>query len=214
MISMSNVEFNQYWEQVEGTAHKFCRKYYISGFAYDDLVQEARMELYSTLLAYDASKGASLNTYFYHRLRQRLQNLLNMAKAKKNKYNHFEHASYGDELINVLVNDNRLNPEELVLKQEREKELYDLVNSLHPIVRDDIISKFKGKNNTEIAENYGVTPQAIVQRFNTIYNFLKTRPNKKEIEAFNIEYERRMSKKYGTKGSSNERGVGKTKRKK
>lgn len=213
-MKLTDVDFNKYWKQVEGTAHKFCRKYHISGFTYEDLVQEARMELHSTLLLFDESKGASLNTYFYHRLRQRLQNLLNMTKAKKNKYNHFEHASYNDDLIKVLVSDDRSTPEEYVLRQEREKELYDLVNSLHPILRDHIILRFKGYNNNYIAKKYGVTPQAVVQRFGLIRNFLKTRPSKKEIEAFNIEYERRMSKKYGTKRSIDERGIGKTKGKK
>lgn len=213
-MKLTDIEFNNYWKQVEGTAHKFCRKYHISGFAYEDLVQEARMELHSTLLVFDENKGASLNTYFYHRLRQRLQNLLNMAKAKKNKYNHFEHASYGDDLIKVLVNDGRESPEDVVLRQEREKELYDLVHSLHPILRDDIIAKIKGKTNKEIADKQGLSPQAILQRFKLIHNFLKTRPNKKEIEAFNAEYERRMSKRHGTKGSINGSSVGKTKGKK
>lgn len=205
-MTLTDKDFLKHWKEVEGTAHKFCRKYHISGFDYEDLVQEAKMELYNTLQVYDKAKGASINTYFYHRLRQRFQNLLNMAKAKKNKYNHFEHASFNDDLIDVLVVDVRENPEELLLRNEREKELYDMVNALHFVLRDQIILKFKGYKHAEIAEKYGISKQAVVDRFKLIRNFLKTNPSMKEIEAFNIEYEGRMQRKYGSKRSPYERG--------
>jgi len=191
---LNDKEFNMHWEQVAGTAYKFCKKYHISGYNFEDLLQEARMELHSTLVVYDKNKGASLNTYYYHRLRQRLQNLLNMAKAKKNKYNHFEHASFNDELITSLVSDDTESPEQLVLKQEREKELVDMVNAVHPLLRDIIILRFQGHTNAYIAQKYEVSTQTIVTRFRLVRNFLKTRPSIDEIKSFNDEYEQRLKK--------------------
>lgn len=192
---MTDIEFTKHWEQVAGTAYNFCNKYHISGYNFDDLLQEARMELYSTLAVYDKSKGASLNTYYYHRLRQRLQNLLNMAKAKKNKYNHFEHASFNDELITALVDDTgNENPEQWVLRKEREKELVDIVNALHPLLRDIVILRFQKYENKYIAEKYNVSVQTIVTRFRLVRNLLKSRPSINEIKAFNEEYQERLRK--------------------
>jgi len=191
-----------HWEQVAGTAYNFCKRYHISGYNFDDLLQEARMELHSTLAIYDKSKGASLNTYYYHRLRQRLQNLLNMARAKKNKYNHFEHASFNDDLITALVDDTgNENPEQWVLRKEREKELVDIVNALHPLLRDIIILRFQGYDNEYISKQYDVSKQTIVIRFSLIRKFMATRPSFNEIKAFNEEFEKRLRKgvKHGSK---------------
>jgi len=133
---------------------------------------------------------------------KRLQNLLNMARAKKNKYNHFEHASFNDDLITALVDDTgNENPEQWVLRKEREKELVDIVNALHPLLRDIIILRFQGYDNEYISKQYDVSKQTIVIRFSLIRKFMATRPSFNEIKAFNEEFEKRLRKgvKHGSK---------------
>lgn len=181
------MNYDSAWSSVEKTAFKMCHKYNIFGYEWEDLIQEARMELWETLKIYDETKGAKLNTLYYIRLRNRMTKILQKVSAKKNFYNLKQHSTLYDDDIEKFVPSNILDPETLIIRNETTKEWFEKFEHLHPHLKEILELRMKGLTLKEISDNTAFSFSTVVRRINLIKDFFKSEPSIEEIHAFNDE---------------------------
>lgn len=188
--------FEEAWDEVKVNAIYVCKKFRIDNYDFDDLMQEARMEVMNALKLYDESRGMLFKNYYTLKLRSKFNVLINKEATKKNYYNVRNNSVLkDDEDFYAYVSTDMPNPEELVLKQEAQKEAYDTLQVLHPELRKILILKTLGYNAREIAEQLNFTSNLVYHRFRLIEKLFKKKPSFEEIEEFNKEYDRILEKR-------------------
>lgn len=75
--------FQQVFNDFLGTIFHIRGKYYLRDYEEDDWLQEARLVLYKSLEMFDASKGASLKTFFRVNFENKIISLVRYQSAQK-----------------------------------------------------------------------------------------------------------------------------------
>jgi len=171
---MTNYEFEKHWNSVKGTAYKLVREYNIYGFEKEDLMQEARIVLVLALQEWDPEKGAKLNSYYYQKLKWKLQHLAVKAKSKTNFYNHLSNSAFVGDLIKNHIPSQVQNPEEEMEDLIRRKKIKETFAKLSTEEKHIIRLRQKGLNTKEIAYKMGYSSPTLHKRLNNIREkFLK-----------------------------------------
>lgn len=179
--------YNDAWSTVEGTAVKMCKKYYIHGYEWQDMLQEARMELWDTLQLYDETKGVKLNTFYFIRLRNRMTKILQSTLSKKNYYNVSEYSKLDDENIERFISSDIVDPETALINEQTTKEWFDRFEHLHPHLKEIVGLRMRGLKQQEISDITGYSIGTVNGRLKLLKQFFKSEPSVEEIHAFNDE---------------------------
>ena len=181
------LSYDEAWKQVEGTAISLCQRYYIHGYNWEDMLQEARMELWDTLNLYDNDKGAKLNTFYYSRLRNRMTKILQRTIAQKNYYNIGDYSKLDDENIERFIPSDIVDPETALINDETTQEWFERFEHLHPHLKDIVNLRMQGYKQQQIADELGYSVGSINGRLKLLKKFFELTPSIDEIKAFNEE---------------------------
>ena len=188
------LNYEDAWKKVEGTAVSMCQKYYIHGYEWQDMLQEARMELWDTLNFYDDSKGVKLNTFYYSRLRNRFTKILQATLAQKNYYNISEYSKLDDENIERFIPSDIVDPETALINDETTQEWFERFDNLHPHLRHIIDLRMRGYRQQDIADELGQSIGTVNGRFKLLRQFFKSEPSVDEIKSFNDEFQKTLDR--------------------
>ena len=167
---------NKYKDFVRSKA----RAYYLAGGDSDDLIQEGMIGLYNAIGHYDESKESSFMTYAAICINNKLISAVSADNRKKNAPLNGYVSIYsvitdeaGEEasLSDVLPADESVNPEDIILSQERkelvENKLFDRLSSLEK----EILSYYmEGLSYAGIADIIGKSEKSVdnaIQRIRT-----------------------------------------------
>lgn len=157
-----------------------ARAYFLAGGDSDDLIQEGMIGLYNAISHYDESKDSSFMTYAAICINNKLISAVSADNRKKNAPLNGYVSIYsvitdeaGEEasLSDVLPADESVNPEDIVLSQERkelvENKMFDRLSSLEK----EILSYYmEGLSYAGIADIIGKSEKSVdnaIQRIRT-----------------------------------------------
>jgi RNA polymerase sigma factor (sigma-70 family) len=184
--------FEEAWNDVEKVAFFICNKFHIDGYAMDDKMQEARIEVLPALKKYDESRGASFKTYYQYKLRSRLNKILMGVKRQKNYFNVKQNSvnNTDDTHFFDFVSSDMRNPEEQTIRDKQLEEINHFISLLTKELQDVIKLKALGYNNREIAEKTGLkNPVKIRMRLIMLKELFESKPTIEEINIVNKRYE-------------------------
>lgn len=179
------LDFNTTWKSVEGTAKKMCGKYRISGYEFEDLMQEAMMVLFETIKLFDESYNVKINTFFYLRLRNRFASLLWKVTAQKNYYNVSEYSKLDDEGIETYLRSSYPNPEENLLREENNTLWRERYKALHPEFKKIIAYQMNGMTRREVSKKLNQSYSTTTGRLHKLRDLMSQNPSVEEIKQFN-----------------------------
>ena len=140
---------------------------YILGGDNEDLIQEGMIGLLKAIREYDSGRDASFKTFAHLCVSRQIYSAVKQSGRKKhmplNNYVSFyiEGRENGDSdkavaLVETLVADQNLEPESVILNQEKAEEIADAVESdLSPLERSVLDLYMTGMSYTEIAKVLG-----------------------------------------------------------
>ena len=191
---MSNELFLEKWSEVKKVANAMCNKFHIDGMDKDDLMQEARLEVINTMKSYDESKGASFKTYYFYKLRSRLQVILSHVKTQKNYFNVKQYAANndiggeGEEDIFHYIASKDLNPEQKAIKDENMEYVYSKLSKLNKEFRIIVKLRSQGVSANEIGKKLGINFQQVFVRMRVIKDLFAHGADDQTIKDVNKRY--------------------------
>lgn len=181
----------------EGLVYKvwnnhFARKYY---HLKEDLLQEGRIALHKANEMFDESKGFSFSTYAYRAIRNTMENyLIQKERIKNDKPVYLDDLIPGTKDRNITFGDliedtkSRVALEKMIDKTAYGPFIAKITKSL-PLETQMLIFKkygigFRSHTLRELAQEEGVTPEAIRSRIQKAFKIMRTR-YAEEWEEFN-----------------------------
>lgn len=108
----------------DGYISKLVSGFTITGYQWDDLMQEARSAFCSAVKAYRLTSGVKFSTYAAVCINNRLGDLLKGSLADKRAWTVM---SIDDEDVNLELASDELGPEEKFIEEEMREEFFDVV---------------------------------------------------------------------------------------
>ena len=138
---------------------KYAKSLFLIGGETDDLIQEGMMGLFSAILTYDESKGASFTTFASLCIHRQMLKAIEAANRKKNIPLNNYVSLLDDEWEEML---SLGDPESQIIGEENSKDLIAKVKEvLSPMEQEVFDHYLDGKNYKEIAEIMGKSPKNI-----------------------------------------------------
>ena len=151
---------------------KYAKSLFLIGGETDDLIQEGMMGLFSAILTYDESKGASFMTFASICVHRQMLKAIESANTKKNSPLNNYVSLLDDEWEEILSGN---DPESVIIGEENSKDLIAQVKEvLSPMEQEVFDYYLEGKNYKEIAEIMGKTPKNIDNALTRIRNKAKS----------------------------------------
>lgn len=161
---------------------------FIIGGDSDDLIQEGMIGLYKAVRDYDETKDASFATFASMCVNRQIMSAVTASNRKKNQplnnYLSFDVSAGEDEendmsLLDVLVTDDRLNPEDMYIGKESENRILEQIkNALSPFEKQVLELYMEDKDYKEIAVILGKEAKSVdnaIQRIRTKVQKLLTK---------------------------------------
>lgn len=161
---------------------------FIIGGDSDDLIQEGMIGLYKAVRDYDETKDASFATFASMCVNRQIMSAVTASNRKKNQplnnYLSFDMSAGEDEesdmsLLDVLVTDDRLNPEDMYIGKESENRILEQIkNALSPFEKQVLELYMEDKDYKEIAVILGKEAKSVdnaIQRIRTKVQKLLTK---------------------------------------
>lgn len=161
---------------------------FIIGGDSDDLIQEGMIGLYKAVRDYDETKDASFATFASMCVNRQIMSAVTASNRKKNQplnnYLSFDVSAGEDEendmsLLDVLVTDDRLNPEDMYIGKESENRILEQIkNALSSFEKQVLELYMEDKDYKEIAVILGKEAKSVdnaIQRIRTKVQKLLTK---------------------------------------
>ena len=146
-------------------ANKISRSYFLIGAESEDILQEAMIGLYSACRNFKEESNASFKTFATLCITRAVQSAVKKANRMKNKYLNesltlssqgtviMESTDNIDEEVCLYIPSNVLPPEDILLAEEREKEIEKIIDENLSKKEKSVLNLYlKGLSYIEIAE--------------------------------------------------------------
>lgn len=152
----NNIIYKKYEPLIFSNAKKMINYISNSGVEINDLVQEGMLGLSKAIESFKDSKEAMFYTYARTCIKRKMIDLIISTKRLKHKALNDSisiDGSIEDGVLDYLIPDNSSNPEEILLNEEKQKEINNQAKSILTILEFQVFElKKNGFNNKEIAE--------------------------------------------------------------
>ena len=151
---------------------KYAKSLFLIGGETDDLIQEGMMGLFSAILTFDESKGASFMTFASLCINRPMLKAIESANRKKNIPLNNYVSLLDDDWDEILSSD---DPETMVIGEENSKLLIAKIKEQLSKMEQEVFDYYlEGKNYKEIAEIMGKSPKNIDNALTRIRNKAKS----------------------------------------
>ena len=140
MVQENNDYYEVMLKKYEPFIRKMCKKYYNLGknvgYEYEDLIQIANIGLYEAINSYNENKNVMFYTYVItcieNKIRVELRNQSTNKKKVLNNYISYDREIEGSDitLIDVIKDNNIIDPMDYLIIEEKEIEYVNFINSL------------------------------------------------------------------------------------
>lgn len=160
---------------------KEIRFLFLVGADTDDLTQEAMIGLLKAVREYDLDGRAEFITYATHCIRNQIKSAITAYQRKKhtplNSYISLYSSRSDDEemvLSDAIGDSSQVNPEELVIKQEKYEEMFLAIDEkLSPLEKKVVRLYLDGLSHADIAKEIKRTEKAVNNALTRVHNKLK-----------------------------------------
>ena len=177
----SELLYKKYEPLIKKEAKKLYKYVKSNGIEVSDLIQEGMLGLNSAINYFSESKETLFYTYAITCIKRKMIDYIIASNRQKNKaLNNSVSIEYDSEEKDLyyLVPDKSLNPEDLLLNEEREKEIIKLAKENLSDLEFQIFElRIDGFNHNEIAELLDIDYKAVDNAIQRIKNKMKKTVN-------------------------------------
>lgn len=164
-------------EKYKPMVRRRCNALYLIGGENEDLIQEGMIGLFKAVRDYDRSQGAGFSTFAQLCVNRQLYSALEASNRKKNQplNSYISMSGYDGDADHALgefaCGEAPVNPEELVLEQEKMEEFQKSLHKKLSTMEKRVLTLYLGgENYLQIAEHMNKPPKSIdnaLQRIRT-----------------------------------------------
>lgn len=180
----SEIMYEKYKPMIITLANKMINLAFNTGLEVNDFIQEGMLGLNVAIQEYDVNKEASFFTFAKKCIERRMLSLVAASRRQKHRFLNesisFEIADEEGEFKNydALLEDNSLNPEQLLLDTERENEILKIAHEVLTSFEEQVfVMKMNNFTYKEIADLLDKDPKSIDNAIQRIKAKLKNKLN-------------------------------------
>ena len=154
----NNAAFEEITNRYTGLINAIAAKYYAAGFDHSDFMQEGLLALLCACKAYNEENTSSFRNYAGVCISNRFLSVIRSMSTKR--------SIPRDHIVDIdgleISDQNRSNPETLMMEQERAEALRSLIrNTLSPLEMNVLKFYLSGFAYTQIADKLSVSPKSV-----------------------------------------------------
>jgi RNA polymerase sporulation-specific sigma factor len=161
-------------EKYKNLVRQKARTLFLIGGDKDDLIQEGMIGLYKAIHDFKKEKDNSFYNFAHLCISRQIYSAIKASNRKKNSplnnyislytpaYNENSEQGESGSLIDLMISNNKLNPEEMIIDKENVSVIeYELGNKLSAFEREVLEFYIEGLKYMQIAEKMGKEPKSI-----------------------------------------------------
>ncbi|OLR58749.1 RNA polymerase subunit sigma-70 [Anaerostipes sp. 494a] len=154
-------------EKYRGLVRTEARKFFLTGGDEEDLIQEGMIGLFKAVRSYQEERDAAFSTFATICVRRQIYSTVTASNRKKhgplnNYISIFGSFTEENGKLNEVLEDSLENPEELLLRKEKIRNYYDIINEKLSDYEKQVMEHYlNGDDYTQIAKKLGRTDKSI-----------------------------------------------------
>ena len=154
-------------EKYRGLVRTEARKFFLTGGDEEDLIQEGMIGLFKAVRSYQEERDVAFSTFATICVRRQIYSTVTASNRKKhgplnNYISIFGSFTEENGKLNEVLEDSLENPEELLLRKEKIRNYYDIINEKLSDYEKQVMEHYlNGDDYTQIAKKLGRTDKSI-----------------------------------------------------